>query len=265
MEFDIDIKAKFILVKPTAYESQVDHTKALIETTKKRVKDCAYDVWLAHEWIVTKQGEWAKISWKQYCKDIGIDRKTPLNWFQKAGIEYTKTRQKPTEEPSSVIEKPMVRETEPEVKERLEEVISDIKESKEIFQDDLKELVDTIADSLEGPKASAVLGHASRVYKESGQRYGPPKVNTDSEVRKMTNAFHKFLNLLEKVKNAGHKNLSEKDKNTMDHEFKLMVPRALRLFDWMGIDLQPLVTQYVNRYKEVDHVQPNTERLVGDR
>jgi hypothetical protein len=51
----------------------------------------------------------------------------------------------------------------------------------------------------------------------------------------------------------------------MDQEFKLMVPRLLRLLDWMGIDLQSIVTNYVNHFKEVQHDKQNAKGLLGNR
>lgn len=157
-------------------------------------------------------------------------------------------------------------ETAPEIKEVLEKAAEIIQEKKdEIWQDDLKELVDTVADNVKGSEASVVLSRASSVYAQSYSQNIRPKIpRQKSDVEKMVNTFHSFLRQLEKVKASGHRNLSENDRRMMSEEFKLMVPKALRLFDWMGIDLQRIVTNYVNRFKEVDHVQPNTERLVGD-
>ena len=158
-------------------------------------------------------------------------------------------------------------ETDPEIKEVLKEAIKVIQENAaDIWTDDLTELVNTVVDNVDDRKAASVLFWASKRYAKIGPLTNrKPKVpRVKSDVEKMVNMFHSFLRLLEKVRHEGHKNLSQRDRRMMDQEFRLMVPRALRLFDWMGIDLQNIVTNYVNRIKEVSHVQQDTERLVGD-
>lgn len=269
MEFEIEVKKTPVVGNPTDYKPQVEQTKELIETTKKSAEICAKDTFLAHEWIVTKQGDWAKITWKQYCKDIGVDPNTPYRWFKKAGWEYTRTRRldllAPASKPKAL---PLPKETEPELMPDIENIISEVAE-KGIAEKDLKKLVDTIADNIEGPTASAVLFHASRQYAKSSRfKIGKLKKVEDSQVVKMVNSFHTFLDRLEAVRGAGTKAMDKYDRETMDQEFKLMVPRALRLFDWMGIELEPILTNYVNRYKEVGHEKgnekPDVKRLVGD-
>lgn len=263
-DMEIEAKKKFVLKQPKSYESHVKRTQGLLRQFKKVADEVIYDTLEAHEWIVNKRGEWAKITWQQYCNDIGVHPNTPYRWFQKARLPYTQTRSgsKLAGASSNSLAE---RQTKAEVKEDLNIVVKAI-ETAEVSEKDLKTIVDTVAQVVEKQKVSPrVLFQANKVFARSATKiYGPPKIRKESDIKIMVDLFHRFLDRLDKVTGTGPEKMSQDDRLTMNSEFKLMVPRFLRLLDWMGIDLQELVTNYVNRYKEVGHEKQDAKRLVGD-
>ena len=88
-------------INPTIYlEASVGRVRLKVGKIKYAIEDVLKDIWQAHELLVrTIVPGW---SWGRYCKEIGINRKTPLNWFQKYGLKYTISRRPLTEENSSV-------------------------------------------------------------------------------------------------------------------------------------------------------------------
>jgi hypothetical protein len=161
-------------------------------------------------------------------------------------------------------DKPARKHTKPEAKIQLNSLKKAVKTDK-VSDDDIKDIMDTVADQVEQGKVSPrVLSKSKTTFKKAARDYGPPRVNRDSDIIKMVNSFHSFLDKLDVVRGKGTAGISKADRKTMDQEFKLMVPRLLRLLDWMGIDLQALLTNYVNHFKEGRHVKQDTKGLLSD-
>ena len=115
--------------------------------------------------------------------------------------------------------------TKPQVKIQLNDTIVAIDKG-QVSDDDLKSVIDKVAEKVEKGEASArVLSKSKTTFKKSGRTYSPAKTKQESEIIKMVNLFHKFLDKLDAVRGKGAVNISKADRETKDQEFKLMVPR----------------------------------------
>jgi hypothetical protein len=216
--------------------------------------------------IIRKRAKDEKISLRKMItrtsEEIDVPEKTIKEWVW----PRKKSARKITGTPKAESDKRERKEVQTPAETKIK--LSDVQEAirnDEISDDDLKVVVDTVAEAVEkGEVSPRVLSKSKATFKATAKSYGSPKNKKYSDIVKMVNLFHKFLGKLDAVRGAGAENISKADRDTMDHEFKLMVPRLLRLLDWMDIDLQALVTNYVNLYKEVKHENQDVKRLVGD-
>ena len=67
----------------------------------------------------------------------------------------------------------------------------------------------------------------------------------------MMEKFHDFVNALDFIKGRGAENLTAKDRELFDKEFKTLVPRLLRILDEIGFDIKLIMTNYVEKIKGV--------------
>jgi kynurenine formamidase len=62
---------------------------------KPKVEDIINRFWIAHEILARRTGKDKKWSWEKFCDESGYHRKTPLRWFEKYGLPYTKNKMLP--------------------------------------------------------------------------------------------------------------------------------------------------------------------------
>lgn len=112
------------------YNEEVKTCKNLFKTIRDGGVDVLVRLVRMHEALVHKKlpGK----SWSGFCKDLGIDRKTPLNWFAKHNLPYTKGKR--TEEISSA-PKPTRKHTKPETKEQSDEIAKEAEVTNSTDQD----------------------------------------------------------------------------------------------------------------------------------
>ncbi|MDY6986954.1 MAG: hypothetical protein SWQ30_02760 [Thermodesulfobacteriota bacterium] len=113
----MDVKVDLTDLNKLDYDEEVKTCRNLFKTIRDGGIDVLMRLLRIHEALVHKKlpGK----SWSGFCKDLGIDRKTPLNWFARHSLPYTKRKR--IEETSSV-PKPTRKHKESETKEQSEEI-----------------------------------------------------------------------------------------------------------------------------------------------
>jgi hypothetical protein len=93
-----------VIYKPTLPKewdpmASVAKIKKLTAVVKPKVIDIIGEFWIAHELIVTKKRPgW---TWGRFCEEAGYSDKTPIRWFERYGLPWTKISG-PSREPTNV-------------------------------------------------------------------------------------------------------------------------------------------------------------------
>lgn len=94
----------------------------LTTVVKPKVAEIINEFWIAHEVIV--KGKAKGWTWEKFCEEAGYARSTPLRWFERYELPYTKIT--PGKVVAKATSKPVI-QTKPETKARIEEIVEAIK------------------------------------------------------------------------------------------------------------------------------------------
>jgi hypothetical protein len=98
----------------------------------------------------------------------------------------------------------------------------------------------------------------SRANGTGGKREGAgrPRIERPNpEVERMVDKLHNFINELDQIRARGSQNLNKADHRIFDQEFKYLIPRLLRILTEMGIDIEAIMKNYVNKLRRIENGQ----------
>jgi hypothetical protein len=114
------------------------------------VHEIVMDCWYVHELLVQKRGEPGE-TWGKFCKELGYDRGTPIEWFKKYGLPWPPIAGLDKGFPEAgfpASPKPPKKQTKPEVKMTLAKMKEEIVAGN-VADDDLREVSVAIAKAVE--------------------------------------------------------------------------------------------------------------------
>jgi hypothetical protein len=137
-------------------KAAIGRIKGNMGVLKPAVHEIVMDCWYAHELLVQKRGEPGE-TWAGFCKEIGYDRGTPIEWFKKYKLPWTQISGSQKDENEAGIpasSKPPKKRTKPDVKKQLERINKAIAAG-EIADDDIREVSEAIGKAVESGKANS--------------------------------------------------------------------------------------------------------------
>lgn len=227
-----------------------------IQRLKPAVEDIIMEFWIAHEMIVNKKVQgW---TWGRFCEEAGYSDRTPINWFLKYGMSYTRSDRAavarqikpkklglnpdPAEEPE---EKPTSNPPpapKPELKETLKEINKAI-ESGEIS-----------AKDLEGTRKAINKRGADPERQEDVKKQIPTK----SRIRKLND---KMNAIADEFQYLAEGNLEpERGDEVWIKAIKMKGPSFIWMFHKMGVDLNQVYSTLINPGKELGYESERKER-----
>ena len=111
-----------------------------IERLKPKVEDVIMLFWVAHEKIINKHPDWTEWTWGRFCEECGYSDRTPINWFNKYGLAFTRSFSAVGNRSPKNLgdDNPPKKQTKPNIKLQLDQAVQAIKEE-QISDDDLKQ------------------------------------------------------------------------------------------------------------------------------
>ena len=158
-----------------------------IQKFKHSVEDIIMDFWIAHEKIV--KGEIEGWTWGEFCRQAGYHYQTPYKWFDKYQLAWTKSDPAAAsrEVEKKTLDRPLKKQTKPEVKIQLTQAVQAIKKE-QISDDDLKQIGDALADKIKGGDAAPRVGsRISTAVKQSQKKkevIEPKEIDNFERIRK---------------------------------------------------------------------------------
>jgi len=215
-----------------------------VQKLKPAVEDIIMEFWIAHEMIVNKKVKgW---TWGRFCEQCGYSDRTPINWFQKYGLSYTKTSQgglRPTK--NLVTESSPT--TKPETKEKLKEINQAI-ESGEITNRDLEDT----------RRALNKTGHNPEKRKEFVDQL-PKK----SRLRRLND---RLVGVLEELHHYADGNIDpERGDEVWIKAIKMKGPGFIWQFHKLGVDLNRVYQTLINPGKEISYESEREKREKWDK
>jgi hypothetical protein len=156
--FPSKIPAKVKIPKEWDYTEAIAITKNIFKTMREDGGELLLEFLYAHEYLVNKKipGK----TWGGFCKEVGVDPKTPLNWFEKYRLPFTKIAGRNKE--ISTSPKHLKKHTKPAIKNALGEIAKEIEDGN-VSDDDIRKVSKSIGKAIE--------------REVSHQRTGSPIVN----------------------------------------------------------------------------------------
>jgi hypothetical protein len=237
------------------YDQEVQTCKNLFKTIRDGGIDVLIRLLRVHEALVHKKlpGK----TWAGFCKDLGIDRHTPIRWFQKHGLPYSQTAgtKKGATAPSH---KPARKHTKPAVKNQLEEVAKEI-EAGGISDDDIREhLTKPVAKAIKEGKADVRAGTpVQTAIKQAFQRQGSGvRTRKQSEVETLCRSMEKNADQLRYLVDGNMKVLKT---DTIHLEtLKRLGPGYIYSFAKLGIDPRKVYDFFLAPRKGEDDEKPRS-------
>jgi len=126
------------------YSISVRRCQNLFKDVREQGVELVLEFLHAHEMLVNKKVPGK--TWTGFCEEVGVSSATVLNWFNKYELSYTKVAGRDLKIFKS--DKPLKKQTKPDVKFKLDEIKEEIKENN-IADDDLKEVFDMVAEKID--------------------------------------------------------------------------------------------------------------------
>jgi hypothetical protein len=230
--------------------ARIQRTSRRIERLKPAVEDIIMDFWIAHEMIVNKKVQgW---TWGRFCEECGYYHNTPLNWFRKYGLSFTKDprgrepvlneksfktlNSEPTPPPT----------TRPEVKEKLKEINKAI-ESGEITSRDL-----------EGTRKAI----DKRGVDKQRQKEVKDQLPKKTRIRLLNDKMASIADELQYLAEGAIE--PERGDEIWIKAIKMKAPSFIWMFHKMGVDLNQVYSTLINPGKELGYASKRKEREERD-
>ncbi len=230
---------------PEGMIEQVQKLTKRVERLKPAVEDIIMYFWTAHELIVTKHEKWKGWTWGRFCEECGYSDWTPMTWFQKYGLSYTRSdnaaKFREQNEPKKLGSTPAPT-TDPEIKEKLKEVNEAIKQG-EISNKDLEST------------RKAINGRAvDKERQEEFKNHLPKKSKVQLLNDKMASIIDDLTYLAD-----GNLKLEEGDEKWVK-AIMMKGPNVIWQFHKLGVDLQKVYKTLINPGKELGYESKREER-----
>ncbi len=237
-------------------EEAVKRIKKNTSIAKPAVEDIVLDFWIAHEKIVKK--EVIGWTWGKFCKEAGYAYQTPYNWFEKYQLPITKSDMaaESRKVKKFTLDKPLKKQTKPEVKKQLDNVSQAI-EKGEVSNEDSKQVAKSlgkaISESVVPPQTGTAVERAidkHRKIKKKGDDTAK-KSTLETIASRLNSAANDLMGYLDSglQPEAG-------DKNHM-LAIRSNAPLLIMCFIQMGVNIDEIVATATGRRKEISYETTN--------
>ena len=234
-------------------EEAVKRIKKNTSIAKPAVEDIVLDFWIAHEKIVRK--EVTGWTWGKFCEDAGYAYQTPYIWFEKYQLRITKIGgRKPIKK--LIEDKPLKKQTKPEVKKQLDNVSQAI-EKGEVSNEDSKQVAKSLGKAISesvvplqtGTAVERAIDKHRKIKKKGGDT--AKKSTLETIASRLNSAANDLMGYLDSglQPEAG-------DKNHM-LAIRSNAPLLIMCFIKMGVNIDEIVATATGRRKEISYETTN--------